>query len=588
MSTRPRKIPDDHKSIQDTLVKSHISLELLAAITARQKKKTKRKKLANKAPATGAEAPLSVATPDLFEVIIEFNQSFPRGIAAARLTLLAAYRKAREKANKALTPLEVEQINSLTVSFPRVTIDDTKLVEAFGATDSLKISKSLWTDNYLFGSLSIDTINKISSFAISLADGPAMQSAASAPAGEKPASSNEKPVPLIYKIWLDQKIKRCVYESRRTVKCDAALTSFATDGKGIVWAVADTGIDGSHPHFQTLGTLVLPDGLTHMDFTNSGSPEGALIDKDGHGTHVAGIIAGMTCRASDVPSLVVTEKIRKKISDLGVDRIKITIDKLGDDNRTVKEDTFRDAPIYGIAPFCKIQSLKVLSSHDDGDLSSLLSAIGYVRKVNDYGRKPLKIHGVNLSLGYDFNAEWFAAGQSPLCNEVDLLVRSGVIVVVAAGNGGYGSVTNDRGGNEQATHLGTISDPGNAALAITVGSTHRDMPHSYGISYFSAKGPTADGRMKPDLVAPGERIVSCDRFNPAEKNVAPYKVDSGTSMAAPHVSGAIAAFLSVRNEFIGRPGEVKDIFVQAATDLKRRAEFQGGGLLDLMRALQSV
>src|SRR4030095_2408973 len=54
----------------------------------------------------------------------------------------------------------------------------------------------------------------------------------------------------------------------------------------------------------------------------------------------------------------------------------------------------------------------------------------------------------------------------------------------------------------------TINDPGNAALAITVGATHRDMPHTYGVSYFSSKGPTGDGRLKPDLVAPGERIPS--------------------------------------------------------------------------------
>jgi subtilisin family serine protease len=67
-----------------------------------------------------------------------------------------------------------------------------------------------------------------------------------------------------------------------------------------------------------------------------------------------------------------------------------------------------------------------------------------------------------------------------------------------------------------------------------------------------------------------------------------FREDSGTSMAAPHVSGAIAAFLSVRSEFKGRPEQVKDIMIGAATDLKRRPEFQGAGLLDLMRALQSV
>jgi serine protease AprX len=580
MAAPPRKSSSNYKSIQETLVDSRLSQELLAAVKAKQDENPKPKRATRKgAKQVAATAPMPAPPADLFDIIIEFNRSFPGGIAAARVTLLRAYQKACEKRGKPLASSDVEQIDALAVSSQKVAIDDTALTNAFDTTDFLQIRKSLWTDNYLFGTLSLQTITRISSFTIELPVAPTSDNESGPP--------KKKTVSLVYKVWLDQQIKRCVYESRRTVKCDAALASFASDGKGIVWAVADTGIDENHPHFQTLDTLVLPDGLTHMDFTDSGSPAGALIDADGHGTHVAGIIAGMTCRASDLPPLVITDKVRQKISDLGVDQIKITIEKLGADNRTIKDEVTRDAPIYGIAPFCKILSLKVLKAHDGGDLSSLLSAIGYVRKVNDYGRT-VRIHGLNLSLGYDFNAQWFAAGQSPLCNEVNLLVRSGVCVVVAAGNGGYGSVANERGIDERATHLGTISDPGNAALAITVGSTHRDMPHAYGISYFSAKGPTADGRMKPDLVAPGERIVSCDLFNPANKNVAPYKVDSGTSMAAPHVSGAVAAFLSSRNEFIARPEEVKEILVQAATDLKRRSEFQGGGLLDLMRALQSV
>jgi serine protease AprX len=59
-------------------------------------------------------------------------------------------------------------------------------------------------------------------------------------------------------------------------------------------------------------------------------------------------------------------------------------------------------------------------------------------------------------------------------------------------------------------------------------------------------------------------------------------------MAAPHVSGVIAAFLSVRREFIGQPDKVKQIFLSTATDLKREKYFQGSGLVDLMRAIQSV
>jgi serine protease AprX len=67
-----------------------------------------------------------------------------------------------------------------------------------------------------------------------------------------------------------------------------------------------------------------------------------------------------------------------------------------------------------------------------------------------------------------------------------------------------------------------------------------------------------------------------------------YIDDSGTSMAAPHVSGAIAAFLSIRREFIQKPMKVKEIFTSTATCLGRERYFQGNGLVDLMRAIQSV
>ena len=59
-------------------------------------------------------------------------------------------------------------------------------------------------------------------------------------------------------------------------------------------------------------------------------------------------------------------------------------------------------------------------------------------------------------------------------------------------------------------------------------------------------------------------------------------------MAAPHVSGVIAAFLSIRREYAGKPEEVKKLFMDSATDLKRDRTFQGSGLVDLMRAIQSV
>lgn len=158
----------------------------------------------------------------------------------------------------------------------------------------------------------------------------------------------------------------------------------------------------------------------------------------------------------------------------------------------------------------------------------------------------------------------------------------------SGGNGGGGIVRLDGGSSTRATHLSTIADPANAEMAITVGSTHRDRPHTYGVSYFSAKGPTFDGRMKPDLVAPGEHIVSCAAGHSNGERKVHYRRESGTSMAAPHVSGAIAAFLSVRAEFRQYPETMKRLFIENATDLGRQPEYQGAGLIDLMRTLQAV
>jgi serine protease AprX len=163
-------------------------------------------------------------------------------------------------------------------------------------------------------------------------------------------------------------------------------------------------------------------------------------------------------------------------------------------------------------------------------------------------------------------------------------------VVVSAGNSGYGTIKIEDG-QEAPVYLElSINDPGNTEAAITVGSVHKSRPHTYGISYFSSKGPTGDGRMKPDLVAPGEKIISCSKnWNEQDETKRyDYEEKSGTSMSAPHVSGAIAAFLSVHREFRGDPQAVKDIFLKSATDLKRGQSFQGAGLVDLLRAVTSV
>jgi serine protease AprX len=386
----------------------------------------------------------------------------------------------------------------------------------------------------------------------------------------------------IYRIWPDFKISPCITKSLATVKADAAQTSFCAHGINITWAIMDSGIDANHPHFA-LHRNVDPASPLHADFTDTpNAPKGgnvALMDGFGHGTHVAGIVAGEQVaddtkrQAQKMRAVTRSVKGYEEGNSPAVETHEVTL-----------------SSIRGMAPRCHLVSLKVLDDEGNGEVSNLIAAIAHVQEKNGHGRLNL-IHGVNISLGYDFDPEWFACGQSPLCVEINRLVRSGVVVVVAAGNTGYGALA----AQQRTTNAGmpvTINDPGNAELAITVGATHREMPHVYGISYFSSKGPTGDGRMKPDLVAPGEKILSAATgkllMDRAEGKQCEYVEDSGTSMAAPHVSGVIAAFLSVRREFIGEPERVKEIFLGAATDLKRERSFQGAGLIDLMRAIQSV
>ena len=521
----PEKKPFDPATLSQTV----IAAPLLQQLRAARGRPTKGKRAAKAVAAVPAP-------PQLIGVVIDLNLDY-QGTAPGSAGVAPAYEGGRAGAKKWV----VDALNELVAPSPN---EESKQA----ALNADQLPKNRYSQQYLFVKLEASVIEDLV---------------------KKDQQSNDA-TKAIYRIWPDFQIKGLLNKSISTVKGDAAHASYAALGNDIVWAVLDSGIDGSHQHFKTHDTLNVTPPLQHTDFTGPGAT--ALQDEYGHGTHVAGIIAG-AWPVSTPPSMVAYNRLNKGNGEI--------------EYLPAKMDA-----ISGIAPRCTLLSLKVMDAQGQGEVSNLMAAIALIQEMNGYGRK-LLVHGVNMSVGYEFDPEWFACGQSPLCVEINRLVRSGVVVVVAAGNTGYGAEASQFNGTVNAGLSLSINDPGNADLAITVGSTHREMPHVYGVSYFSSKGPTGDGRAKPDLVAPGEKILSCAAGQNLQKMKAKnltcdYLEDSGTSMAAPHVSGAVAAFLSIRREYLGEPEKVKALFMDAATDLKRERYFQGTGLVDLMRAIQSV
>jgi len=358
------------------------------------------------------------------------------------------------------------------------------------------------------------------------------------------------------RLWRDAGKRALLNQSAGVVHADAAQVSYRAQGSRIGWAVLDSGIAASHPHFYQRGKRDVV--AAQWDCTVRGKPkklvrgDGAAfsgLDRNGHGTHVAGIIAG-TCSAP-LPG--------------GAEAVEFS----------------------GIAPQTQIYGFKVLNDEGEGQDSWIIKAVQQIADLNEQAGE-LVIHGANLSLGGYFDVESYGCGHTPLCNELRRLWRQGVVVVLAAGNEGLAWLVQHDGESYPMNMDMTIGDPANLEEAIAVGSVHKGNPHNYGVSYFSSRGPTADGRCKPDVVAPGEKIISAHYgFDPRDASTWMVEM-SGTSMAAPHVSGVIAGFLSVRREFIGFPDRVKQLLMAHATDIGRDRYTQGKGIPNLMQMLATT
>ncbi len=442
------------------------------------------------------------------------------------------------------------------------------------------------------------------------------------------------PEPYVWRVTRNRPIQLAVNKSSLTVKADAARRLFDISCKRITWAVIDSGIDDQHPAFinhdngasrvtKTLDFTNIRELLDYELIATSDSPDGVkraaydeLVEQiasnlpakkkgeKGANDHdrAANKIARLRDRMErgqnidweDIEPLVVNAHPETPANDHGTHVAGVLAADWIEDDRyedIVEADEDRDDGVItskshlnrrmqGVCPDINLIDVRVFRSDGQTDEFELLAAIQFLRWMNARAGY-MVVHGANLSLSLVHEVRRFACGRTPVCEECNESAALGMVMVAAAGNRGYEADDVDNVTLADGYRGTTITDPGNADGVITVGATHRKRPHDYGVSYFSSRGPTGDGRLKPDLVAPGEKIKG-----PTPNEGSEFK--DGTSMAAPHVSGAAAMMMARNAELIGKPQRIKQLLCDSTIDLGRERYYQGHGLLDILRALQSV
>ena len=294
------------------------------------------------------------------------------------------------------------------------------------------------------------------------------------------------------------------------------------DGSGIGIAIIDSGVRANHPDLQNLRT-----GYSRVVYSQSFvASDSSVDDAYGHGTHVAGLLAG---------------------------------------NGQVS-----GGAMVGIASNANLINLRALDANGAGTDSAVIAAIQRaIQLKNTYN-----IRVINLSLGRRVSESYTL---DPVCQAVEQAWKAGIVVVVAAGNYGRDNTQNTNG-------YGTITVPGNDPYVITVGATNThatDITSDDTVTSYSSKGPSlVDHVIKPDVVAPGNRVVSLlangstlDLQSPADEvppsaydgygSKASYFYMSGTSMAAPIVSGTVALMLQRTSSL--SPDQVKIRLMKTAS-----------------------
>lgn len=289
-------------------------------------------------------------------------------------------------------------------------------------------------------------------------------------------------------------------EFASAVEADVAASQYGFTGSGIGVAVIDSGI-ASHPDLNNASgssRVVYSQSFVAGDTTTS--------DKFGHGTHVAGLIAGSGASSGTGNGYAAT--------------------------------------YAGMAPGVNLINLRVLDQNGAGTDSQVIAAIQEAITL----QSTYNIRVINMSLGRPVFETYTL---DPVDQAVEAAWKAGIVVVCAAGNNGRFAPTNG---------FGTIGVPANDPSVLTVGATMTEDTATRvddKIASYSSKGPTAvDHIVKPDLVAPGNAQVSLRaagstldtaypqyEVSPSNGNASKYFVLSGTSMATPIVSGAVALVL---------------------------------------------
>ncbi|NWG10268.1 S8 family serine peptidase [Candidatus Bathyarchaeota archaeon] len=314
------------------------------------------------------------------------------------------------------------------------------------------------------------------------------------------------------------------------------MWSAGITGKNVTIAIIDTGINKYHPDLDDMDdnpTTCDPKVLAEVSFVPYESPD----DLHGHGTHVASIAAGTgaTGAMGFIGTFPTTEY----------------------HNATILPGTER-----GVAPGAYLYNAKAFDQSGSGEWSWIIGAIEWS-----------VTHGADIISGSFGGWPDVSADQDPVVLALKEAVEHGVVVVIAAGNNGFGYFT--------------VTTPGFAPDVITVGATS-ETDH---LIYFSSRGPEQFGlHAKPDIVAPGAGVVAAFAFYREYEEYMGlqtfYLEISGTSMATPHVSGAAALLLQA---FPGAtPYTVKAAMMQGADDLGLDSMAQGAGRLNVKNAYDTM